>query len=105
MIRKQEGSESGEDCQRMNRLLDIITEPDNTITNMDTTTKKVIAETLGGSKEAPTLSKENRALLKAAAEVQQAYQYWKLVDRDSERLNAKMDEVRRSYRMDKLLHK
>lgn len=38
----------------MNRLLDIITEPDNTITNMDTTTKKVIAETLGGSKEAPT---------------------------------------------------
>lgn len=89
----------------MNRLLDIITEPDNTITNMDTTTKKVIAETLGASKEAPTLSKENRALLKALAEVQQAYQYWKLVDRDSERLNAKMDEVRRSYRMDKLLHK
>mgnify|MGYP000945708836 CR=1 FL=1 len=89
----------------MNRLLDIITEPDNTITNMDATTKKVIAETLGASNEAPTLSKENRALLKAAAEVQRAYQYWKLVDRDSERLNAKMDEVRRSYRMDKLLHK
>jgi hypothetical protein len=82
----------------MKRLIDIITEPDNTITNMDTTTKKVIAETLGASKEAPTLSKENRALLKAAAEVQQAYQYWKLVDRDNDKLNAKLDEVRRAYK-------
>ncbi len=88
-----------------NRLLYIITEPDNTITNMDTTTKKVIAETIGASKEVPTLSKENKALLRAAAEVQQAYQYWKLVDRDNDKLNAKLDEVRRSYRMDKLLWK
>lgn len=72
---------------------------------MDSTMKKVIAETIGASKEVPTLSKENVALLKAAAEVQKAYQSWKLVDRDNDRFNAKLDEVRRSYRMDKLLWK
>ncbi len=65
---------------------------------MDTTTKKVIAETLGRTRETPTLSKANKALLRAAAGVQQAYQYWKLVDRDNDKLNAKLDELRLAYK-------
>lgn len=65
---------------------------------MDTTTKKVIAETLGASRETPTLSKANKALLRAAAEVQQAYQYWKLVDRDNDKLNAKLDTIRTAHK-------
>ena len=65
---------------------------------MDKTTKKVITETLGGKPENVKLSKANTALFKAAAEVQLAYQYWKLVDRDNDKLNAKMDVIRASYK-------
>lgn len=65
---------------------------------MDTTTRKVIAETLNASPETPTLSQANKALLRAAAEVQQAYQYWRLVDRDNDKLNAKLDQVRKTYK-------
>ena len=70
----------------------------NKYLKMDTTTKKVITETLGGSREVPALSKANTALFRAAAEVQLAYQYWKLVDRDNDKLNAKLNKVRLDYK-------
>lgn len=60
--------------------------------------KKVITETLGGSKEKPALTKANMAFSKAAAEAQRAFQYWSLVDRDSDKLNAKLDAIRTTYK-------
>ena len=44
-----------------------------------------------------SIIQENKKLLKIAAKVQEAYKYWKLVDRDNKKLNEKMDDIRKEF--------
>jgi len=64
---------------------------------MNATDKKMAAELIGSKREVPKLSKANLRLLRMAAQVQEAYGIWRLVDRDNARLNDKMDDIRAQY--------
>ena len=68
---------------------------------MDKTTKKMAAEMLGAQRERPVLTEANKAMFRAAAELQQAWNVWNLVDRNNDNLNAAIDTIREKYELSK----
>lgn len=65
---------------------------------MDKTITTNILESISGKSNAPELTPDNLKFAKVVKKAKEAFDVWKWVDRDSEKLNNKLDEIRKELK-------